>query len=377
VALSHMIYFDNAATGFPKSEHVFDAMKEAYFGSGNAGRSGHELANAGARTLYNCRKTAGAMFGCEPEHVVLTKNATEALNLAIKGVIKKSVKSEVVISSLEHNSVLRPVHALCTEYGMSYKQFEVNLYNDDVTVENFKKAITRRTTAVVITHASNVCGRILPVKRLSEIAKIQGVLFILDASQTAGHIPATFENTGADIICLPGHKGLYGPMGTGLLLVNPNSKLQFRTIMEGGTGISSFEKEMPDILPERLEYGTLNNCGFAGLAAAMENFVYPTEEMKVFTYLLEKIQSREDVVLYGTPKDNIDDFVPVLLFNKKNVSCEEVAAQLNEKGIAVRAGFHCSPLAHTALGTQKKGGVRISLGRANTIDEVDYLFSVL
>lgn len=372
-----MIYFDNAATGFPKSELVFEAMKEAYFGSGNAGRSGHELANEGARILYNCRKAAAALFGCEPENVVLTKNATEALNLAIKGVIKKSAKSEVLISSLEHNSVLRPVHAFCKENGMSYKQFEVNLYSDDSTVENFRKAITRKTTATVITHASNVCGRILPVRRICEEAKKKGILVILDASQTAGHIPVTFENTGADIICLPGHKGLYGPMGTGLMLVNPAFTHNFRTIMEGGTGISSFDKEMPGLLPERLEYGTLNNCGFAGLAAAIENFTYPTPEKQVFAYLLEKIRSREDVILHGAPKDNIDDFVPVLLFNKKDVSCEEVAAQLNDKGIAVRAGFHCSPLAHTALGTHKKGGVRISLGRANTLEEIDYFLSVL
>lgn len=372
-----MIYFDNAATGFPKSERVFEAMKEAYFGSGNAGRSGHELANAGSRILYNCRKAAGVLFGCEPEHVVLTKNATEALNLAVKGAIKKSPKSEVLISSLEHNSVLRPVHAFCMENGMYYKQFEVHLYNDDITVENFKKAVTRKTAAAVITHASNVCGRILPVKRIAEIAKKHDILLILDASQTAGHFPVTFENTGADIICVPGHKGFYGPMGTGMLLANPNSRLHFRTVMEGGTGISSFKKEMPDLLPERLEYGTLNNCGFAGLAAAMENFEYPADETRVFAYLIEKMRARDDVVLHGAPDGNIEDFVPVLLFNKKNVSCEEVAARLNEKGIAVRSGFHCSPLAHTALGTQKKGGVRISLGRANTVEEIDYFLSVL
>lgn len=371
-----MIYFDNAATSFPKSEQVFDAMKEAYFGSGNAGRSGHELANEGARIVYNCRRAAGALFGCEPENVVLTKNATEALNLAIKGVIKKSAKSEVLISSLEHNSVLRPVHAFCAENRMTYKQFDVDLYNDDNTVNNFKKALTRRTTAAVITHASNVCGRILPVKRISEIAKKYGILLILDASQTAGHIPVTFENTGADIICLPGHKGLYGPMGTGLMLIR-SDRIHFRTIMEGGTGISSFEKEMPNLLPERLEYGTQNICGFAGLAAAMENFEYPAEEKRVFAYLLKKMRVREDIVLHGAPKDNIEDFVPVLLFNKKDTPCEEVAAQLNEKGIAVRAGFHCSPLAHKALGTQQKGGVRISLGRANTVEEIDYFLSML
>ncbi|HAN21903.1 MAG: hypothetical protein A2Y15_06145 [Clostridiales bacterium GWF2_36_10] len=376
-----MIYFDNAATGYPKSERAFEAMKTAYFESGNAGRSGHDLANEGARILFNCRKSTGELFGCEPEQVVLTKNATEALNLAIKGAFTEenniNKKGEVLISSLEHNSVLRPVYALCQNKGITKKQFKVDIYNDDKTVENFEKAISKKTSMVVCIHASNVCGRILPIKRLVEKAKKHNIIFILDASQTAGHFPVTFEELGADIICLPGHKGLYGPMGTGLLLINQKSHLYFKTIMEGGSGTRSLEKEMPLFLPERLEYGTQNNCGFAGLAAACEELVYPVELHKVFEYLVEKMRIRDDIILYGEPKGNYDKYVPVLLFNKKDAYCEDVASMLNEKGIAVRAGYHCSPLAHIALGTIKKGGVRISFGRSNTIEEVDYLLNVL
>ncbi|PKM62614.1 MAG: hypothetical protein CVU97_04470 [Firmicutes bacterium HGW-Firmicutes-21] len=375
-----MIYFDNAATGFPKSENVFEAMKTAYFGSGNAGRSGHDLANEGSLIIYNCRKRAGVLFGCEPEQVVLTKNATEALNLSIKGVFNKGRlknKSEVLISSLEHNSVLRPVHKLCTSNNIARKQFEVDLYDDNKTVDNFKRAINKNTAIVVAVHASNVCGRILPIKRLAEIASSYGAVFILDAAQTAGYIPVSTEKLGVDIICMSGHKGLYGPMGTGLMTVNQGSKLYFDTIMEGGTGIGSFERDMPEFLPERLEYGTQNNCGFAGLAAACEEHSYPTEVFALFAYLLEKMRMRDDIILYGAPKDNLVDYVPVLLFNKRNVASEETAARLNEKGIAVRAGYHCAPLAHTALGTIKNGGVRISLGRSNTAEEVYFLLSVL
>lgn len=381
-----MIYFDNAATGFPKSKRVFEAMREAYFGSGNAGRSGHDLANEGARILYNCRKAASGLFKCEPEQVILVKNATEALNLAIKGVFTKEnyshksesfLKSEILISSLEHNSVLRPVHALCTKNRIVKRQFEVDLYDDDKTIENFKKCINKKTSLIVCTHASNVCGRILPIKRLTEISKQYNAIFILDASQTAGHFPITFDDLGIDIICLPGHKGLYGPMGTGLILVNPQSHLFFNTIMEGGSGTNSLENGMPSFLPERLEYGTQNNYGFAGLTAACEELVYPDELHNSFEYLMEKMRSRDDIILYGEPKGNYNNYLPVLLFNKKGVYCEDVADLLNEKGIAVRAGYHCSPLAHIALGTIKTGGVRISLGRSNTKEEIDYLLSVL
>lgn len=375
-----MIYFDNAATGFPKSSKVFDAMKKAYFGSGNAGRSGHLLANEGSLILYNCRKAASKLFGCEPEQVILTKNATEGLNLAIKGVSirdKHAKKSEVLISSLEHNSVVRPVHSLYKDNLISKKQFKVDLYNDDKTVSSFRKAINKNTSLAVAVHASNVCGRILPIKRLAETAKQHGVLFILDAAQTAGYFPFTAEELGVDIICLPGHKGLYGPMGTGLIIVNPKSHINFKTIMEGGTGTASFEKEMPSFLPERLEYGTQNNCGFAGLTAACEELVYPTELIKLYAYLVEKMRKRDDIIFYGEPKDNFECYVPVLLFNKKGEPCEAVAARLNEKGIAVRAGYHCAPLAHIALGSIKTGGVRISLGRSNTAKEIDYFLSVL
>lgn len=379
-----MIYFDNAATGFPKSERVFNAMKEAFFSSGNAGRSGHDLADKGAHILYNCRKRAGSLFDCKLEQVVLTKNATEALNLAIKGVVltesgkKSNEKNELLFSSLEHNSVLRPIHALCKNQKLREKQFSVDIYDDNKTIEDFREKISKKTLVAVVIHASNVCGRILPVKKLAEISKENQVIFILDASQTAGHIPVSITDIGADIICMPGHKGLYGPMGTGLMLVNPNSDIDFATIMEGGTGIASFEREMPSLLPERLEYGTQNNCGFAGLAAALEEVdFFRTKKLNLFADLLQKMRFRDDIIMYGEPKDNIEDYMPVLLFNKKNTPGEEVAAKLNQKGIAVRAGFHCSPLAHTALGTIKTGGVRISLGRSNTEMEIKYFLDVL
>ena len=372
-----MIYFDNAATGFPKSEHVFEAMRHAFFECGNAGRSGHSLAEEGARLIFDCRKAAGSLFGCEPEQVVLTKNATEALNIAVKGLYKPGKKNEVLISSLEHNSVLRPVHKLSLSGKVKIKQFEVDLYDDDKTINNFYEQISNKTSMVVCLHASNVCGRKLPIKRLSEIAKEFGAVFILDAAQTAGYIPLSCEELEVDIMCIPGHKGLCGPMGTGLMVVNQKSNLTFETIMEGGSGVSSFDKGMPAFLPERLEYGTQNICGYAGLAAAVSEHSYPIGLTEIFSYLLEEISKREDITLHGAPQGNITDYTPVLLFNKKGVSCEQVAARLNENKIAVRAGYHCSPLAHASLGTKKTGGVRISLGSANTTEEIDYFLNAL
>lgn len=367
-----MIYLDNAATGFPKSDAVFFAMREAFYTCGNPGRSSHSPAQNADAVLYRCRQLLANRFGSTPENVILTVNATAALNFAIKGLYR--FDSEVLTSTLEHNAVIRPLHALRREQKITLKQFRVDLADDAVTVENFRMAISGKTHMAVVTHASNVCGRVLPIRAMRDAAG-KDLLLIVDASQTAGHLPIDIRELGADVLCLPGHKGLYGPMGTGALICNPNRPLAFRTVLEGGSGIDSIATEMPAVLPERLEPGTPNVCGFAGLAAALEEFRYPAWENSLYVQLIRMMQERSDLRIYGwTPHGT---YLPVLLFNKEKTDCEALGETLAAEGIAVRAGLHCAPTAHRALGTLKSGGVRVSLGRDNTEADLHALMNAL
>lgn len=361
-----MIYLDNAATGFPKSDAVFHAMREAFYTCGNPGRSSHLPARNADGVLYRCRKLLAKQFGSTPERVILTKNATEALNLAIKGLYREG--GEVLTSTLEHNAVMRPLQALRLEQKITLKQFRADLAEDAITVENFRLAAGSRTDMAVVTHASNICGRVLPIREMRAAVKRNDFLMIVDCSQTAGHIPIDIRELGADVICIPGHKGLYGPMGTGALICHPKRSLLFRTIVEGGSGIDSRAVGMPEVLPERLEAGTPNVCGFAGLEAALSEFRYPAEEKKLFYNLINELQNKKDIRLHGWSARG--SYVPVLLFNKDGADCEALGELLSERGIAVRAGLHCAPAAHRALGTLESGGVRVSLGRATTEEEL-------
>lgn len=361
-----MIYLDNAATGFPKSDAVLSAMANAFYHCGNPGRSSHAQAQAGDLVLYECRKRLATMFGSTPECVILTKNATEALNLAIKGLYP--VNGEVLTSTLEHNAVMRPLHALRMAQEITLKQFRVDLADDALTVENFRVAAGAHAGMAVVTHASNVCGRVLPLREMRQAVGRESFLLIADCSQTAGHIPINIVELGADVICIPGHKGLYGPMGTGALICNPTRTLAFRTIIEGGSGIDSRLTGMPEILPERLEAGTQNVYGFAGLAAALSEFRPPQKEAALFRRALDCLREQKDVRIFGwSPTGR---YVPVLLFQKQGTDCESVGEQLAAQGISVRAGLHCAPAAHRALGTLESGGVRISLGRDTTEQEL-------
>jgi len=361
-----MIYFDNAATGFPKSRAVADAMRDACLRCGNPGRSGHAFARAADDILYNCRKKLAAMFGSVPERVILTKSATEALNIAIKGLYRAD--GEVLCSNMEHNAVVRPLQALRMCGEITLKQFRVDLSDDKVTVENFRLAAGVRADMAVVTHASNVCGRILPLAEMRAAIAREDFLMIADCSQTAGHVPIDIKTLGADAICVPGHKGLYGPMGTGALILHPEKEFSFCTLIEGGSGIDSRSITMPEVLPERLEAGTPNVCGFAGLSAALDEFSFAETEMQLFELLIRELKKQKDVRLHGYFAHRA--YVPTLLFNRDGIDCEVLAEQLAADGIAVRAGLHCAPYAHRALGTLETGGVRISLGRANTETEI-------
>lgn len=372
-----MIYLDNAATGFPKSNAVLLAMQDAFAGCGNPSRGSHAPAQNADRVLFRCRQLLAERFGSTPENVILTKNATEALNIAIKGLYHPG--GEVLTSTLEHNAVMRPLHALRSAQAITLKQFRVDLADDAVTVENFRIAAGGRAGMAVVTHASNVCGRVLPIREMRRAIRRDDFLLIVDASQTAGHLPIDIRALGADVLCLPGHKGLYGPMGTGALICNPNRVPYFRTLIEGGSGIDSRAPGMPEVLPERLEAGTPNVYGIAGLAAALEEFRFPEREHALYRRLLQELRQKKGIRLYGAPADDADAkrFVPVLLFNREGVDCEALAEQLAERGIAVRAGLHCAPAAHRALGTLETGGVRVSLGRSTTAGELQTFLNAL
>lgn len=364
-----MIYFDNAATGFPKHKDCKRAMCDALESCANSGRSVYGAADSAAKVLFEARKALGDMFGAEPENVVLTQNATHALNIAIKGASRR--KKEIVISDLEHNSVIRPAYAAFD----NVKMFKTDLHDDEATVLNFIKTLSPRTSLVCFTHASNVCGRILPVKELTLAAKKRGLTVIVDASQAAGHIKTGLAETGADILCLPCHKGLYAPTGTGALIAAKG--VDISPLIHGGTGTASRERDMPHFLPERLEAGTQNICSAAAIAAACKNFKYPENEREIFKYLIYALRDT-GAILYGAPHIGEEEkYIPLTAFNMPDISCTLLAEKLASNGVCVRAGLHCAPTAHYALGTGKNGCVRISIGRNNTLEEARKFIEIL
>ncbi len=369
-----MIYFDNAATSMPKPRSVAVAMQKALKDCGNPGRSGHAFGMKAAETVYDCRKKLASLFNTRPECVIFTSGATEALNMAIKGSYRSG--GVALVSSLEHNAVMRPLNALRRAGEIVLRQFAVDIKRDAVTLENYS-AVSHSATTVVLTHASNVCGRILPISLLRSITDPEAI-FILDASQTAGHIPIDIVELGVDIICIPGHKGLCGPMGIGALIINPYSDIIIDPFIYGGTGTNSKSLEMPELYPEHLEAGTLNVCGIAGLSAALDELQFSQKERELFSYLISEMKNMVDITLYGEPSlGEEENYVPVLLFNKKDIDCETLSFELASRNIAVRGGYHCAPNAHQTLGTYSIGGVRLSLGRYNTKREADRFLNAL
>lgn len=362
-----MIYFDHAATGFPKSQTVIKAVCTAMEECGNPGRGSHSAAVTASEAIFGCREALGGMLGCPPERVVLTPNTSYALNMAIRGLISGG---RVIMSPLEHNSACRPLYALEREGKIKTEVFDMNISDDGQTVASVKKLCKRRACSAVITHASNVCGKILPVREIADAVHESGGIVILDAAQSAGHIDISFEATGADAICIAGHKGLGGPLGTGALAVSGKVAKKIKPFIYGGSGIASLEKGMPKVLPEMLEAGTLNAPAFAGLSAAVSELKKGSED-GIFAFLLTELKKLPGITVYGNPDSMTDGYVPVILFNVEGMGSDAVAAYLASKGICVRSGWHCSPLAHNFLGSH--GGVRISIGRSNTLGEAKEL----
>lgn len=347
-----MIYLDNGATSYPKPQMVENAMMQALRTCTNPGRGGYPAAMAAAETVYRCREAAGTMFDCPPENVVFTQNCTHGLNIAIRTLVKPGQK--VLISGFEHNSVTRPLHLLGAQIRVAGRK----LFDWDDTLEDFECGLKAGPLAAIFTHASNVFGYILPVEEMAALCRQYRVPFVVDAAQSAGTLPVSLEKWGADFIAMPGHKGLMGPQGTGLLLCGRIPEL----LLAGGTGSSSWQQEMPEFLPDRAEAGTLNVPGIAGLGAGleyisqrgMENIL--CQERKCTLECGEMLKKCGFQVFFGTHQTGTISFVP-------EMDCEEMGERLGRMGIAVRAGLHCAPLAHESAGTLESGTVRISFGQ--------------
>ena len=363
-----MVYFDNAATTYPKPPAVIAAMSRALVRYGaNPGRAGHAMSLETADAVYAAREKCADFFGADVNNTVFMPNCTFALNTAIKGVLPDN--SHAVISDIEHNAVLRPLYALSTGSGVSYSLAATG--SDDETVENFRSCINRRTKAVICTLAGNVTGRIMPVKRIAQLCREKGICFIVDAAQGAGVLPLKLSD-GINIICAAGHKGLYGPMGTGLLVTD--GKYRLKTLVEGGTGSQSEERAQPEFLPDRFESGTINTAGAISLGAGID-FVnskgvdairaHENELCCRFFSGLKKIPS---VKLYSDAFD--ERFAPVIPFNIGDLPAEEVTRLLSDAGYALRGGFHCAYPAHRKIGTASTGAVRFSPSVFNTASEV-------
>jgi cysteine desulfurase family protein len=358
-----MIYLDNAATTSPKPQSVSAAVYRAvHFFSANPGRGGHRLSVTTARQIYRARTNIADFFRVpREENVIFTPGCTASLNMVMKGVLKKG--DHVIISSMEHNSVLRPLEKLKQMGLVTYSIAAVDT-DHDKTVDHFRRQINERTRLILCTHASNVFGTILPIERLCALAHSYGILFCVDAAQSAGVLEINVEDSGFDFVCCAGHKGLYGPMGTGLLLIGGDTLPD--TLIEGGTGSASADPLMPAYTPDRYESGTLNVPGILGLSAGVDfvrargmDSIY-RHELSLMRFAYEKLSRISGVLLYtGYPTEY--QTAPVLSFSVKDKSSEDVAAYLDQHyDIAVRAGLHCAPLAHRTMGTEERGTVRVS-----------------
>lgn len=357
-----MIYLDNGATSFPKPLAVRRAVLDALTECANPGRGGYEAAMAADNRIFSCREAAGRLFSCAPEQVVLTTSCTHGLNIAIRSLVKSGMK--VAVTGFEHNAVIRPLHGLGAELLVAGRR----LFDWEDTLEAFQGALEAGAQAAVFTHVSNVFGYILPVEEMARLCRGRGIPFVIDTAQSAGVLPVNFDALGADFVAMPGHKGLLGPQGTGLLLCRDGAE----PLLYGGTGSLSASREMPDFLPDRLEPGTLNVPGFAGLAAGLELVTALGPERigaMEHAQLLRCARGLENLglrVFSGPHQGGTLSFLP-------GQDCEAAAQMLARRGIAVRAGLHCAPLAHESAGTLETGTVRLSFGY-NTSDRQTDLF---
>ncbi len=365
-----MIYLDNAATTLIKPPRVKRAVLEMFDKCGNSGRSAYESSMTASDVIYTARERAAKLFGVEePEEIIFTSNATQALNMAIKGIAKKG---SCIISGYEHNSVVRPINSL-KEKGIECTVAKSKLFDWNDCIRAFRAGFKSNTEFAVCTHVSNVFGYILPIEEIDELCYKKGIPLIIDASQSAGTLPVDMSKLKAVVcVCAPGHKGLYGPQGTGILVCRKGIKLN--TILEGGTGSLSESFTQPEFMPDRFESGTMNAPGIAGLAEGI-SYVLEKGEESIFVhekdlidYLVSELSKMQNIRIFSSVRRKKQGGVISFISNK--FDCEKIGKLLSIEKIAVRSGFHCAPLAHYTAGTNK-GTVRVSVSDFTTADEVE------
>ncbi|MBF1036689.1 MAG: aminotransferase class V-fold PLP-dependent enzyme [Parvimonas sp.] len=367
-----MIYLDNGATTFPKPKVVTDKIMECYLGyAGNPGRSGHKLAMKMDLEIYETReKICKLINGTEVLNVIFTFNATDSLNLAIKGVLEEG--DHVITTSMEHNSVLRPLNQLRKE-----GKIELSIvYADDkgyIDPQKIFEALTPNTKMIVTTHMSNVFGTIVDIKAIGDFCKENNILYLVDASQSIGVLDIDVQEMNIDLLAFPGHKALFGPMGTGALYIKEG--IIVKPLKEGGTGSYSHSIDQPDLYPDSLESGTPNGVGIIALGkgidfineVGLENI--RNHEMSLKNHFIELLKDNEDVILYGTLDDRQG---AVVSLNVKDMDSSEISYILSDEfDIYTRPGFHCAPLAHKTMGTEELGAIRFSFGYYNTLEEIE------
>lgn len=369
-----MIYFDNAATSFPKPRRVAEEqLRCMQIYGGNPGRGSHALALAAAEKIYECREELASFFGSSnPENVIFTMNTTMALNIAMKGLLQKG--DHVLISDMEHNAVFRPIYKLARDGVITYNVFDtfptLPSRTPEMICASILEKIRPNTRMLVCAHASNICSATLPLAQIGALCRQKDILFVVDAAQSAGHLPIDVEAMKIDALCAPGHKGLWGPQGSGILVLRDG--IVADTLLEGGSGYNSLEGNMPQDAPERYEAGTLPTPAIAGLLEGVREVKrlglshIHAHECALITRLYERLAAMPKVSLYAPHHVG-----GVLLFSVQDISSDRVGSFLNERGFCVRTGFHCAALAHATLGTPPSGAVRVSPSLFNTMVQID------
>jgi len=369
----NIVYLDNAATTFPKPRGVLDATfdcTENY--CGNAGRGSHPLALRSAEAVYSAREALASLFTASPENVIFTLNTTQSINLAIKGVMARG--GHVLISDMEHNSTLRPIAKLRDERRVSYDVFPTHKDGLPLSTKEILSGIVQRlrpnTRLVCAIHTSNICSYSLPIKEIGQLCRRHGLLFLVDAAQGAGHADISLKDDNIDMLCLPGHKGLYAPQGVGALILRDSLLLD--TLVEGGNGVNSLESSMGMISPERYEGGTLCTPAIVGLCEGVgflreigtDRIVAHERALWRRAYL--SLCEIKKIEFYGDSCAG-----SILLFNVRGILSDDLGAALSEKGYCLRSGYHCSPLAHRSLKTPEGGALRMSFSVFNTEGDID------
>ena len=361
-----MIYLDNAATSFPKPSSVYESVMKAMkvYGA-NPGRGSHAMAIEGARIIYETRELLADLFNLDdPLRVIFTFNATDSLNMAIKGILKRG--DHVVTTEMEHNSVLRPIKEL-EKSGVENTIVKCGT-DGSINVYDLEKALRDNTKLIVTTHVSNLTGTIFPAEEIGKVCRAYKIPYLLDASQSAGVLTIDMKKYNISFLAVPGHKGLLGPQGTGALLIN--SDIEVKQLKEGGTGSQSASLDHPNFYPDKLEAGTHNLPGIAGLNAGLKYIlkrgtesIY-SHEKNLLDIFITELKKNPKIKIYGP--ESIEDRIGVVPINIEGMDSSEVANILDrEYGIAVRPGLHCAPLAHKAIGTEKLGAVRFGVGPFN------------